>query len=103
MAINRGVLLIEHAAAKYSASGESKRLVTEFLLRILKGDGVARQSINPLWDTGLDSMHRAGVPSPGRDIVERQTHPAEAANLARKMTAAANIPLSARGMNPLHM
>lgn len=104
MATNRGVLLIEHAATKYSATGDSKRLVTEFLLRILKGEGVARQSIDPLWDTGLDSLGRINeAPSPRVDVPVRKSHPHDGASLARQMTAAASVPLSARGANPLHL
>lgn len=103
MVINRGVLLIEHAAAKCSPSGDCKRLVTEFLLRILKGDGVARQSITALWDTELDSMQHVGVSTPALDFGEPHSRPAEAASLARKMTAAASIPLSATGVNPKHI
>lgn len=104
MTTNRGVLLIEHAATRYSATGDSKRLVTEFLLRILKGEGVARQSIDPLWDTGLDTLGRVDEAlSPRADIPAKQRHPRDGASLARQMTAAANVPVSARSPNPFHM
>ncbi|KAL8436211.1 hypothetical protein Efla_003741 [Eimeria flavescens] len=66
MALNRGVLLIEHAAEKYSDSSSAKRLVSDFLLRILKGDGVARQSITPLWDSSLNGLQQAGGASEKR-------------------------------------
>ncbi|KAL8455491.1 hypothetical protein Emag_000620 [Eimeria magna] len=103
MAVNRGVLLIEHAAEQYSASSEAKQLVSEFLLRVLKGDGVARQSITPLWDTSLEGVQGPSRPAKPFEAAERQTLAGETSSLARKMTAAGNSPLSARGVNPLHM
>ncbi|KAL8273045.1 hypothetical protein Esti_002966 [Eimeria stiedai] len=103
MAVNRGVLLIEHAAEKYSVSSDAKRLVSEFLLRILKGDGVARQSIKPLWDTSLEGVQGPSRPPKSPGVVERQTLAGETSSLARKMTAAGSTPLSARGVNPLHL
>lgn len=103
MTMNRGVLLIEHAATKYSATGDSKQLVTDFLLRILKGEGVARQSIDPLWDTGLDTLGKVEALSPRLDVPAKQSRPRDGASLARQMTAAANAPVSARGPMPLHM
>ncbi|KAL8434606.1 hypothetical protein ACSSS7_003081 [Eimeria intestinalis] len=103
MAVNRGVLLIEHAAEQYSASGDAKRLVREFLLRILKGDGVARQSITPLWDTSLEGLQGPSRPAKPPEAAERQALAGETSSLARKMTAAGSTPLSARGVNPLHM
>ncbi|KAL8450603.1 hypothetical protein Emed_002475 [Eimeria media] len=103
MAINRGVLLIEHAAEQYSASSDAKRFVSEFLLRILKGDGVAPQSITPLWDTSLEGVQGPSRQAKQSEVGERRTRNAETSSLARKMTAAGSTPLSARGVNPLHM
>lgn len=51
LVMNRGVLLIEHAASQYTSNPDTKRLVAEFLSGILKGKGVSKQSIEPLWDT----------------------------------------------------
>lgn len=51
LVMNRGVLLIEHAASQYSSNPDTKSLVAEFLSSILKGKGVSKQCIRPLWDT----------------------------------------------------
>ncbi|OEH79632.1 hypothetical protein cyc_04244 [Cyclospora cayetanensis] len=106
MTLNRGVLLIEHAAAKYSSSGDSKRLVMEFLLRILKGEGVSRQTVDPLWDAGLDFVRSSDqVPPPSIDRAAGRQHARQPAMgaLARQMTAAAHAPPSPRGIGPFHM